>query len=133
MALPDMVFILLFFFMVTTVMRTDDMLVRTSLPDAEAIEKIDQKRLLSYVWIGPRRLDGNRVGDTAVQIDDAIIDDIGSIRNIMYGKLLEQPRLIVSFRVDEDAQMGFVQDVQNELRHGQTLRINYSTKRLVAR
>ncbi len=132
-SLPDIVFMLLIFFMVTTVLREQDMLVRTQLPEAEAIEKIEQKRLISYVWIGPRRLDGNRLGDTAVQIDDAIIDDIGSIRNIMYSKLLEQPRLIVSLRVDEDAQMGFVQDVQNELRHGQTLRINYSTKRLVPR
>src|SRR5690625_7523225 len=121
------------YIMVTTVLREKDMLVRMQLPKAETIEKIEQKRLISYVWIGPRRLDGNRLGDTAVQIDDAIIDDIGSIRNIMYSKLLEQPRLIVSLRVDEDAQMGFVQDVQNELRHGPTLRINYSTQRPVPR
>src|SRR5690625_5734411 len=124
---------LLIFFMVTTVLREQDMLVRTQLPEAEAIEKIEQKRLISYVWIGPRRLDGNRLGDTAVQIDDAIIDDIGSIRNIMYSKLLEQPRLIVSLRVDEDELMGFDQDVQNELRQGQYQHITYSTKRLVPR
>lgn len=131
MALPDMIFILLFFFMVTTVMRTEEIFVRTQLPDAEAIETIDQKRLLSYIWIGPRRLEGNRLGETAVQVDDTIIDNIGNIRTIMYAKLLEQPRLIVSLRVDESSEMGLLQDVQGELREAGTLRINYSTKRLV--
>ena len=131
MALPDMIFILLFFFMVTTVMRTEEIFVRTQLPDAEAIETIDQKRLLSYIWIGPRRLEGNRLGETAVQVDDTIIDNIGNIRTIMYAKLHEQPRLIVSLRVDESSEMGLLQDVQGELREAGTLRINYSTKRLV--
>ena len=127
MALPDMIFILLFFFMVTTVMRTEEIFVRTQLPDAEAIETIDQKRLLSYIWIGPRRLEGNRLGETAVQVDDTIIDNIGNIRTIMYAKLLEQPRLIVSLRVDESSEMGLLQDVQGELREAGTLCINYST------
>jgi biopolymer transport protein ExbD len=128
-SLPDIIFMLLIFFMVTTVLREQELEVRTILPEAEAIEKIDQKRLISYVWIGPRRIDAQRFGETAVQIDDAIIEDMGNIRNIMYNKLMEQPRLIVSLRVDETSEMGVVQDVQMELRHGQTLRVNYSTKR----
>jgi biopolymer transport protein ExbD len=130
-SLPDIIFMLLIFFMVTTVLREQDLEVRTLLPDAESIEKIDQKRLISYIWIGPRRLDATRFGETAVQIDDAIIDDMGNIRNIMYNKLMEQPRLIVSLRVDETSEMGVVQDVQTELREAGTLRINYSTKRQV--
>jgi biopolymer transport protein ExbD len=130
-SLPDIIFMLLIFFMVTTVLREQELQVRTILPEAEAIEKIDQKRLISYVWIGPRRLEGNRLGETAVQIDDAIIDDMGAIRNIMYNKLMEQPRLIVSLRVDEESEMGILQDVQMELRQANTLRINYSTKRQV--
>src|SRR5690625_7329159 len=91
-SLPDIVFMLLSFFRVTTVLREQDMLVRTQLPEAEAIEKIEQKRLISYVWIGPRRLDGDRLGDTAVQLDEASTDDIGSIRSSMYRQLLEPPR-----------------------------------------
>lgn len=130
-SLPDIIFMLLIFFMVTTVLREQELQVRTTLPEAEAIEKIEQKRLISYIWIGPRRLDGLRVGETAVQIDDAIIEDMANVRNIMYTKLVEQPRLIVSLRVDETSEMGVVQDVQSELREAQTLRINYSTKRLV--
>lgn len=130
-SLPDIIFMLLIFFMVSTVLRETTVQVRTMLPQAEALTKIDQKRLVSYVWIGPRKLDGNRIGDTAVQIDDAMVDEVTNVRTIMYRKLVEQPRLIVSLRVDQQSEMGIVLDVQQELREAGTLRINYSTKRLV--
>lgn len=108
------------------------MQVRTTLPRAEALTKIDQKRLVSYVYIGPRKLSNNRLGETAVQIDDALVEELSNIRTIMYRKLVEQPKLIVSLRVDEESQMGIVTDVQQELREANTLRINYSSKRDVA-
>lgn len=130
-SMPDIIFMLLIFFMVTTVLREQEVQVRTTLPDAEAITKIDQKRLVSYIWIGPRKLANNRLGETAVQIDDALVDDMTNVRTIMYRKLVEQPRLIVSLRVDEISEMGVVTDVQQELREAGTLRINYSTKRRV--
>ena len=130
-SLPDIIFMLLIFFMVTTVLREQTVQVRTLLPQAEAITKIDQKRLVSYIWIGPRKLDAFRIGDTMVQIDDALVEDVTNVRTIMYRKLVEQPRLIVSLRVDQESEMGVVLDVQQELREAGTLRINYSTKRLV--
>ncbi len=130
-AMPDIIFMLLIFFMVSTVLRETTVQVRTKLPQAEAISKIDQKRLVSYIWIGPKKLGSNRLGDTAVQIDDALIEDVGVIRTIMWRKLNETPKLIVSLRVDETSEMGIVLDVQQELREAGTLRINYSTKRLV--
>ncbi|MFO7799577.1 ExbD/TolR family protein [Rhodohalobacter sp.] len=128
-AMPDVVFMLLIFFMVTTVLREVELQVQVNYAGAENIEKIEQKRLVSYIYIGPERLSGNRVGETKVQIDDALVDDMGSIRNIMYDKLMEEPRLIVSLRVDEDSEFGIITDVQQELRHAGTLRINYSTRR----
>ncbi|MBT8398882.1 MAG: biopolymer transporter ExbD [Rhodothermia bacterium] len=128
-SLPDIIFMLLIFFMVTTVLRETTVQVRTLLPRAEALTKIDQKRLVSYLYVGPKKLPGNKLGDTAVQIDDALIDDVNAIRTVMYRKLLEQPKLIVSLRVDETSEMGIVLDVQQELRQAGTLRINYSTKR----
>ncbi len=129
-SLPDIIFMLLIFFMVSTVMREVTLKVKTILPQAETIEKIEQKRLISYIYVGPLRLPGNKTGDVAVQIDDALVD-IPDIRMIMYRKLQEQPKLIVSLRVDRDVEMGKVYDVQQELRKAGTLRINYSTKRLL--
>jgi len=128
-SLPDIIFMLLIFFMVTTVLRETTVQVRTMLPQAEALTKIDQKRLVTYVYIGPRKLDGTRLGDTGVQIDDALVEDMGNVRTIMYRKLIEQPRLIVSLKVDQTSEMGIVLDVQQELREAGTLRINYSSKR----
>jgi len=128
-SMPDIIFMLLIFFMVTTVLREQDLLVRTILPKAEALTKIEQKRYVTYVWMGPEKLQGNRLGETKVQIDDSVIDDLTTIRTIMYRKLTEQARLIVSLRVDETSEMGVVTDVQQELRKAGTLRINYSSKR----
>ena len=128
-SLPDIIFMLLIFFMVTTVLRETELLVRTSLPAAEAVEKIEQKRLVSYIYIGPEKTTGGGLGSDAVQIDDAIVDDVEEIRNIMYRKVLEEPRMIISFRVDKDVETGLLYDVQQELREAETLRINYSTIR----
>jgi biopolymer transport protein ExbD len=130
-SLPDIIFMLLIFFMVTTVLREVELKVRTVLPQAEAIEKIEQKRLISYIWIGPERLAQNQLGPVQVQIDDALVDDINEIRTIMYRKLLDEPRMIVSLRVDHEAETGKLYDVQQELRQAGTFRINYSTKRLI--
>lgn len=130
-SLPDIIFMLLIFFMVTTVLRENEVRVRTQLPAAEALTKIDQKRLVSYIWIGPEKLPNLELGATRVQIDDAMIEDMSGIRNIMYRKLQEQQKLIVSLKVDETSEMGIVQQVEQELRLASTLRINYSTTRLV--
>ena len=128
-AMPDVVFMLLIFFMVTTVLREVELQVQVEYAEAENIQKIEQKRLVSYIYIGPQRLGNNRLGETKVQIDDTLVDDMGAIRNIMYDKIMEEPRLIVSLRVDQDSEFGIITDVQQELRHAGTLRINYSTLR----
>lgn len=128
-AMPDVVFMLLIFFMVTTVLREVELQVQIEYAQAENIQKIEQKRLVSYVYIGPQRLGNNRLGETKVQIDDTLVDDMGAIRNIMYDKIMEEPRLIVSLKVDQNSEFGVITDVQQELRHAGTLRINYSTLR----
>lgn len=127
--MPDVVFMLLIFFMVTTVLREVELKVQIEYTRAENIEKIEQKRLVSYIYIGPERLGGDRLGDSKVQIDDSIVDDIGAIRNIMYDKYVEEPRIIVSLRIDRNTEFGIITDVTQELRHAGTLRINYSTHR----
>jgi len=115
-SMPDIIFMLLLFFMVTTTMREVELLVEFKLPDAEALEKIENKRLVSYIWVGK----GGKIqiNDSIVQIDD--------IQVIMYGKRQALPSVIVSLRVDVGARMGLVTDIQQELRKAYCLRINYS-------
>ncbi len=116
-SLPDIVFMLLLFFMVATQLREIDVLVQFSLPEAENIEKIENKRLVSYVWVGR---------DDRVQINDSIVK-VDEIRDIMYRRRVELPNVIVSFRVDKNANMGVVTDIQQELRKADARRINYSS------
>jgi biopolymer transport protein ExbD len=127
-SLPDIVFMLLIFFMVSTVLREQNIKVRTQLPQAEALTKIDQKRLISKVHIGPLKR-GEKQGETAIQIEDALIENKSAIRNIMYNKLQEQPKLIASLKVDKESEMEIVNNVQQELRKAGALRINYSSNR----
>ena len=127
-SLPDIVFMLLIFFMVATVLRETNIKVRTRLPQAEALTKIGQKRLVSKVHIGPIKR-GENQGETAIQIDDALIENQRAIRQIMYNKLQEQPKLIVSMKVDRESQMDIVNQVQQELREANALQISYSSNR----
>ncbi len=127
-AMPDIIFMLLIFFMVTTVLREVTLQVQVDYTRAENIEKIEQKRLVSYIYVGPEKLSGNQLGETKIQIDDSIIEDVSAVRRLMYDKLREEPRLIVSLRVHDEAEFGIVTDIQEELREAGTLRINYSTQ-----
>ena len=115
-SLPDIIFMLLIFFMVTTVLREVDVKVRYSLPSAISIERIENKRLLSFIWVGE---------DERVQIDDTILP-VQALQNVVYQKRLNNPNVIMSLRIDKGSRMGIVNDVQQELRRADALRINYS-------
>ena len=115
-SMPDIIFMLLLFFMVTTTLREVEVLVNYSLPEAEAIEKIENKRLISYVWVG---------NDERIQINDSIVK-LNDVQTIMYSKRQALPNVIVSLRIDKNTDMGLVTDIQQELRKAYCLRINYS-------
>ena len=51
-SLPDVIFMILFFFMVSTTMRDQEVLVRYKLPSATEIQKLEKKNLVSYINIG---------------------------------------------------------------------------------
>jgi len=115
-SMPDIVFMLLMFFMVVTTLREVDLLVEFKLPEAKAIEKIENKRLVSYIWVGK---------DKRIQINDSIVK-MNEVQSIMYAKRQTLPNVIVSLRIDKGSDMGMVTDIQQELRKAYCLRINYS-------
>jgi biopolymer transport protein ExbD len=116
-SMPDIVFMLLLFFMVTTTLREVDVLVKFRLPEAKAIEKIENKRLISYIWVG---------NNGKIQINDSLVK-LDDVEPVMYTKRQSLPNVIVSLRVDRGADMGLVTDIQQELRKAYCLRLNYST------
>jgi len=120
-SLPDIVFMLLIFFMVSTVFK-EFRGIPVRLPDAKKIEKLPGKRNVIYVWADDRG---------RVSMDDKFVE-VREIRNILYNKLadpLSQIR-VVSLKIDKQAQMLTVSQIHEELREagGAALNVNYSTK-----
>ena len=123
---------LLFFFMVATVLRTEDEKVKVVKPEASEIEKIEKKHLIRYINIG-KPLD-KRYGTTEiVQLNDSYsgpeaIQDWVDRERLTLAEA-EQSKMWVSLKVDQDTKMGLVTDIKNELREASALKVLYSTGR----
>ncbi len=135
-SLPDIVFMVLFFFMVTTSMRTTEIKVQVRLPEASEAVKLERKDLTSYIYIGTPILSmqaqyGN---DIRIQLNDSyktvsdIRDFIASARESMSES--DRQLMTTALRVDEYARMGTVTDVKQELRRCYALKILYSARRV---
>ncbi len=115
-SMPDIIFQLLIFFMVTTVLRQYTGL-KVELPEAVKIKKLPSKRHVSTIWV-------DRFNN--VVIDDVSVKNTGNLRTIVYNKIAADPQLLISLKVDKEADMGIITDIQQELRKANALRINYS-------
>ena len=128
-SLPDIVFMLLFFFMVATVLRTEDEKVRVIRPEASELYKIEKKHLIRYVNIGPP-MDRRYGTEPLVQLNDqfssaAVIQDwIVKERTTLAES--EQSKMWVSLKVDKDTKMGVETSVKQELRKASALKVLYS-------
>ena len=134
-SLPDIVFMLLFFFMVATVIKEDNLKIDNKLPSANQIEKLDKKKPISYVYIGkpsPQYVDTYGKEDR-IQLNDKLqsVEAVQSFIAAERAALREElvPQLIVALKVDRDAKMGVLTDVKKELRKTNALKINYTTRK----
>jgi len=131
-SLPDIIFMLLFFFMVVTVMRDSELKVQVKVPQGTELEKLERKSLVSYLYVGAPMRKWEATYGTAprLQLNDQIAtpDDISRfIANEKDSKTeADRPLLIASLRVDREITMGLVTDVKTELRKAGQLKINYS-------
>ncbi|MFT5053599.1 MAG: biopolymer transport protein ExbD [Granulosicoccus sp.] len=134
-SLPDIVFMLLFFFMVTTVMRETSLKVQVSIPAATEVAKLERKSLVAYIYIGPpiKMLQAQLGTEPRIQLDDAFATpkDIPTYVEAVKAETNEAeiPLLTYSFKVDKTTRMGIVTDVKQELRKVNALKINYSSKK----
>ncbi len=134
-SLPDIVFMLLFFFMISTSFRQTERVVSVKLPEATEIAKLDRKDLASYINIGtPIPAYQSQFGTEArIQLNDSFstIDDIRDFIAASRESMSEadRPLMTVALKVDENVRMGIVTDVKQELRRCSALRIMYSTRR----
>ena len=116
-SMPDIIFMLIIFFMVTTVFKEFRGLPILT-PAARSTEKIEAKRNVTYVWADKN----NRIS-----IDDKIVP-VTAISQIVGEKFAANRRLIISLKIDKECKMGLVSDMQEQLREAYALRISYSTR-----
>ena len=131
-SMGDIVFILLFFFMVTVTMRESDIKVQTDFPKATEITKLERKDLTVYIHIGaPIVSEQAKYGtDTRIQLNDSFksVEDIGKFIAAFREALPEadRPYMETALNIDKDTKMGVVSDVKEELRRCSALKIMYT-------
>jgi biopolymer transport protein ExbD len=131
-SLPDIIFMLLFFFMVVTVLRDSELKVQVNTPNVTELTKLAEKSLVNYIYIGrPTKAFVEVYGSKPrIQLGDkfARVEEIPIFLEKHRVQVSEQkrPRITSSLRVDGEVTMGIIQDVKTQLRKSNQLKINYS-------
>lgn len=129
-SLPDIIFMLLFFFMVSTVMRDVELIVAVDQPTASEIVKLENKSLVDYIYVGPP-VDKTLGTEPRIQLNDAFADIALIPDFVEKGRdnrdEKEHPAVITCLKVDRTVKMGIITDVKQELRDVQALKVSYST------
>ena len=131
-SLPDLIFSILFFFMMVTSMREVTLKVDFDTPKGTEIEKLEKKSLVSYVYIGkPTKEFRAKMGlSSRIQLNDDFAE-VGDIRDYIYQEReampeRDKPFMRVSMKIDQETQMGIVTDVKMALREAWALNVVYS-------
>ncbi len=127
-SMPDLIFTVLFFFMIVTHMRSDEVKVKLEVPKGTGVQKLANKASVVNIYIGQFK------GEWAVQLNGDLIspEDIPArIEEIRGGMSAENAdKLTVSLRADRHTPMGIITDVKQALQQSYALRINYSATEL---
>ncbi len=132
-SLPDLIFTILFFFMIVTTMREVTLKVKFTVPQGTELEKLAKKSVVSYIYVGPPTdaLRAQMGSSTRIQLNDRyaepreVMDFVAQERQGM----TNQAEQIISIKADTKTQMGIITDIKEVLRKSWALRINYSATR----
>jgi biopolymer transport protein ExbD len=127
-SLPDIIFMLLFFFMVATTMKEVDMQVDVQKPEAGQAEELENKDMVDFVYIG-FPIDADEGTEPRIQLDDQLAIDYTQVGQWKLSKQREGSTafdIVTSLKVHEDVGMRIVSNVKEELRNIDAVKINYS-------
>ena len=136
-SLPDIVFMLLFFFMVTTTMRETDLkLENPSLPSATEVKKLENKSLVSTLYVGKSKdVARHGAGFNRIQLNDKIAtaEDVPAFIINSRSKVSEAevPFMTTSIKADKESNVGTIIDIRLKLRDVNALKISYSASKAV--
>lgn len=124
-SMPDLIFTVLFFFMIVTHMRNETVKVKLQVPQGTEVTKSSNKFSTINIYIGR-----NNYGDTQIQVNDRMcsLEQVGALVQNFKANLSEesQENLIINLRADRNTDMGIVNDLKRELRNVGALTIRYS-------
>ncbi|WP_299112453.1 biopolymer transporter ExbD [uncultured Winogradskyella sp.] len=128
-SLPDIVFMLLFFFMVATVMRDSTLMIENNLPSADQVEKLKKDRT-TYIYAGKPSTQYKHLGEEPrIQFNDAFIgvEDVRSSVLQAQADMVEElkSKIVIGLKVDKNTHAGLVSDIKQELRKANTLKVMY--------
>lgn len=132
-SLPDIVFMLLFFFMTVTVMKDSSLMVQNTLPNATEVKKLEKKDRVLYIYVGKPTREYQKVFGTEpkIQLNDkfANVSEVGDFILMERAKKAQELQnvLTTALKVDKDANMGLISDIKQELRKVNALKVNYTT------
>lgn len=129
-SLPDLIFTVLFFFMIVTHMKENQMKVKYQVPEGTKLERLAKKSTISHIYIGKPYKGG---GTTAVQVNDKIVD-VAEIEDFIAAERKrmspdDAKQMTVSIKADKKADMGVITDVKQSLRRANALKILYSGRK----
>ena len=127
-ALPDIIFMLLFFFMVATTMKEVDMKVDIDKPKADSAEELENKDMVDFIYIG-YPLDASEGTEPRIQLDDQLAIDHNAVIGWKQSKAREGKTpfdIVTSLKVHENVGMRIVSNVKEALREIDAVKINYS-------
>lgn len=136
-SLPDIVFMLLFFFMVSTTMREVTLMVNNGMPEARQFTKLEKKSLVSNIYIGKPKDQYIAIygSEPRIQLNDKLagINEISAFVIAEQETRKEEERNMITnnLKVDQFTKMGIVTDVKQELRKANSLRISYASRKKV--
>ena len=133
-SLPDLIFTLLFFFMIVTTMREVTLKVEFKVPTGTELEKLEKKSLVTFIYVGKPTADlRKKMGsESRIQLNDKFAD-VSEVMDYVYQERAnmsesDQPYMRVSLKIDQDTKMGIVTDIKQALRKAYALKINYSAQ-----
>ncbi len=132
-SLPDIVFMLLFFFMTVTTMKDSSLMVENTLPNASEVKKLEKKDRVLYIYVGKPTREYQKVYGTEskIQLNDKFAS-VSEVGDFILQERAKKPQelqnvLTTALKVDKNANMGLISDIKQELRKVNALKVNYTT------
>ena len=130
-SLPDLIFTILFFFMIVTTMREVTLKVKFVVPAGTELEKLEKKSAVSFIYVGPPtdQLRAQFGSSTRIQLNDRYAEP-SEVMDFIYQErqsMSDQAAQVVSIKADQRTQMGYITDIKEVLRRSWALKVNYSS------